>query len=329
MSSAQIPSAPFPDPLDSSRRTFPASIFIGEHGLRAGWRLLLYIAAVVFLVWLSRLLMRPFFGRGLGAETPGKLIVGEIGLLIAAVLPSVVAARLERRSWSTYGLPLRRSEGGRFATGLLFGFVALCLLMLMIRLFHGVYLGSVSLHGATLVRYAVLWGIAFLVVGIVEEFLFRGYSLYTLATGIGFWPAAILLSLLFGGLHRLNPGETWLGALETAFVAVVFAFSLWRTGTLWFAVGMHASWDWGESFFFGVPDSGQKAVGTLFNPHFYGSRWINGGTVGPEGSVLVFLVTAAMFVAIHLLYPQRRWHPDPDVLGTPDQHSSGENQYAA
>ncbi len=328
MSSAQIPSAPLPDPLDTLHRRSPSRIFVGEHGLRAGWRLLLYIVAVVLLVWLSRLLMRPFFGRGLGAETPGKLIVGEIGLLIAAVLPSLLAARLERRSWSSYGLPLRRSEGGRFATGLLVGFVALSVLMLLIRLFHGVSLGSVSLHGATLMRFAVLWGVAFLLVGVFEEFFFRGYSLYTLATGIGFWPATILLCLVFGGLHRLNPGETWLGASETALVALAFAFSLWRTGTLWFAVGMHASWDWGESFFFGVPDSGQKAVGTLFNPHFYGSRWINGGSVGPEGSVLVFLVTAALFVAIHLLYPKRQWHPDSDVLRTPDQHASGENQYA-
>lgn len=201
--------------------------------------------------------------------------------------------------------------------------------MLLIRLFHGIYLGNVSLHAATLVRYGVLWGIAFLLVGIVEEFLFRGYSLYTLATGIGFWPATILLCAVFGGLHRLNPGENWLGALETALVAVAFAFSLWRTGTLWFAVGMHASWDWGESFFFGVPDSGQKAVGTLFNPHFYGSRWITGGSVGPEGSVLVFLVTAGTFVAIHFLYPKRQWHADQDVLRTSDQNAGGENQYAA
>lgn len=265
----------------------------------------------------------------MGADRPGRLIGSEIALLIAAVLPSVVAARLERRPWGVYGLPLRRSEGGRFTTGLLVGFISLCVLMLLIRLFHGVYLGNVSLHGATLLHYAVLWGIAFVLVGIVEEFLFRGYSLYTLATGIGFWPATILLCAVFGGLHRLNPGETWLGALETALVALAFAFSLWRTGTLWFAVGMHASWDWGESFFFGVPDSGQKAVGTLFNPHFYGSRWITGGTVGPEASVLAFVVTFATFVVIHVLYPKRQWHLDQDELRTADQHTRRENEHAA
>jgi uncharacterized protein len=308
-------------------RTVLSRVFWGDQGLRSGWRFLIYILSVILLVWLSRLALIPFFGRGLGAETPGRLIAGEVGLLIAAVLPALIAARLEDRPWSAYGLPLRLEEKGRFAVGLVVGFVALSCLMLLIRLFHGVDLGNVSLHGAVLLRSGVVWGIAFLVVGVVEEFLFRGYSLYTLATGIGFWPAAILLCLVFGGLHRLNPGETWLGALETALVALAFAFSLWRTGTLWFAVGMHASWDWGESFFFGVPDSGQKAVGTLFNPHFHGSRWINGGSVGPEGSVLVFVVTAATFVAIHFLYPKRQWQT-ASTLRVSDQHAGGEYQHS-
>lgn len=291
-------------------RRFMFRIFTNAEGLRSGWRLLLYILAVLLLVWLSQLLLRKFLGHGIGGATPGRLIITETALLIASVLPALAAARLEKRTWSTYGLPLRASERGRFAAGLLVGFAALSLLLLLIHIFHGFYLGNVVLRGTTLLRYAVVWGIAFLLVGVVEEFLFRGYSLYTLATGIGFWPAGILLCALFGGLHLLNAGEDWLGGLATATNALVFVFSLWRTGNLWFAVGMHASWDWGESFFYGVPDSGQRAVGTLFNPHFQGSKWITGGSVGPEGSVLVFIVIAMLFLVIHLLYPerQRQWN---------------------
>jgi membrane protease YdiL (CAAX protease family) len=288
------------------RRGSVSRVFLNDQGLRSGWRLLLYILSVVFLVWCSQFVLRKFLGHGVGGETSGRLIITETVLLIAAMLPAVVASRLEGRSWRTYGLPIR-PEGSRFAVGLVLGFAALSLLMLLIYGFHGVYLGNAVLHGAAVARYAIVWGIAFLLVGIVEEFLFRGYSLYTLATGIGFWPAGVLLCSLFGGLHLLNGGEDWLGGLATAINAMVFVFSLWRTGSLWFAVGLHASWDWGESFFYGVPDSGQKAVGTLFDSHFAGSKWITGGSVGPEGSLLVFVVIAAMFLAIHLLYPRRQW----------------------
>lgn len=296
--------------LEPRKRGFASRIFTKNESLRSGWRLLLYILAVLLLVWLGQLLLRAVLGHGIGGTTPGRFIATEIALLCAAVLPAIGASRLEKRPWATFGLPLRSAERGRFAAGLLVGFAALSLLLLLIHLLHGFHLGNLVLHGPTLLRYAVLWAIAFLLVGVVEEFLFRGYSLYTLATGIGFWPAGILLCALFGGLHLLNGGEDWIGGLATAVNALVFVFSLWRTGSLWFAVGMHASWDWGESFFYGVPDSGQKAVGTLFDPRFEGSKWITGGSVGPEGSVLVFAVIAAMFIVIHLIYPKRQWQSD-------------------
>jgi hypothetical protein len=87
--------------LEPANRGFMTRVFNNDQGLRSGWRLLLYVVAVLLLVWLSRLLMKPFFGRGLGAETAGKLIVGEIGLLIAAVLPAIIASHFEQRAWAT------------------------------------------------------------------------------------------------------------------------------------------------------------------------------------------------------------------------------------
>ena len=282
-------------------------VFIGEQGLRSGWRLFLYIVAVVLLESLFLTVLRRLLGHSPQVETPGRSIIGEALLLIAAIVPALVAARLEHRPWGTYGLPSRKGEAKKLFTGLVVGFVALSTLLLLIHLFHGVSLGPTTLTGAQVIRYAVLWAVAFLLVGVTEEFLFRGYALYTFASGIGFWPAAGVLSTLFGAIHLQNGGENWIGVLGTIAIALVFAFSLWRSGSLWFAVGLHASWDWAESFFYGVPDSGYKAAGTLFTPRFAGSRWITGGSVGPEGSVLAFVIVIAMALTIHLLYPKRQW----------------------
>jgi len=282
-------------------------IFIGDRGLRSGWRLFLYIVAVVLLESLFLTILRRVLGHSPQVETPGRSILGETLLLVAAVVPALVAARFEHRPWSTYGLRLRRQEAPKLLTGLAVGFVALSALLFLIHLFHGLSLGPIALSGAQAIHFAVLWAIAFLLVGITEEFLFRGYSLFTLADGIGFWAAAVVLSTFFGAIHLQNIGEDWIGALGTAAISLVFAFSLWRTGSLWFAVGLHASWDWAESYFYGVPDSGYKAAGTLFTPRFAGSRWITGGSVGPEGSILAFVIVLAMALSIHLLYPKRQW----------------------
>ena len=95
--------------------------------------------------------------------------------------------------------------------------------------------------------------------------LLRGYAQFTLARGIGFWPAALVLSCGFGLIHLRNDGEQWRGLLAAAFIGFFFCLTLRRTGNLWFAVGFHAAWDWGETFFYSVPDSGMVAPGHLLS----------------------------------------------------------------
>jgi uncharacterized protein len=84
---------------------------------------------------------------------------------------------------------------------------------------------------------------------------------------------------------------------------LVVAFSLLRTGNLWFAIGMYASWDWGETYLYSVPDSGLFAQGHLLNSSFRGPAWLTGGSVGPEGRGFVFLVLLIWAAAIHFLFP--------------------------
>jgi membrane protease YdiL (CAAX protease family) len=292
------------------KRPAVVRVFLGDRGLRAGWRFVLYMIAVILLAVLSTRILRAVLGSGPGVEKPNIAIAFELALFLSAAIPAFIASRLEKRQWGAYGLPLRRSGIPHFLTGLIAGFAALSSLLLMIYFSHGLTLGPIQLHGGEIARYAVLWGIAFLFVGLFEEFFFRGYSLFTLATGSSFWVSGIIFSVVFGAVHLNNGGESWFGALNAGLVSLVFVFSLWRTGSLWFAVGAHASWDWAESFFYGVPDSGNKSVGALFNPHFAGSKWITGGSVGPEGSVYALIALALLALSVHLLYPRRQWHAD-------------------
>ena len=130
-------------------------------------------------------------------------------------------------------------------------------------------------------KFAVFWAVFFLIVGFYEEFFTRGYTQFTLTEAVGFWPAAILLSLGFGALHLENPGESWVGILGAMVIGFFFCLTLRRTGNLWFAIGFHASWDWGESYFYSVPDSGGMAPGHLLHSSLQGPRWLTGGSVGP------------------------------------------------
>lgn len=276
-------------------------IFVGPDGLRPGWRIFLYfgMGTIVFFVLSSFEYLIPERGAGFLWQA---LYIQAV-LAISSVVPALAMAKVEKRPFCSYGLGLRKIRVKLFCSGLLWGIVAISVLMLIMHDIGVFSFGTLGLHGARIAKFALFWGVFFLLVGIFEEFTFRGYTQFTLSRATGFWPAAFILSISFGALHLIgNVGETWLGSLCAAVIGLFFCFTLWRTGSLWFAVGMHTSWDWGESYLYSVPDSGSMVTGHLLRSSFHGSRWLTGGTVGPEGSVLVFLVIAAAWVVFNRVY---------------------------
>jgi membrane protease YdiL (CAAX protease family) len=141
--------------------------------------------------------------------------------------------------------------------------------------------------------------------------LFRGYLQFTLTEGMGFWPTALLLSLMFGAVHLRNPGEGVVGALSVFTIGMFLCFTLRRTGDLWLAIGWHAAFDFGETYLYSVPNSGLVMQGHLLSASLHGSRWLTGGSVGPEGSAFSFAVLAVTFVAFDRLYRQRKETAEP------------------
>lgn len=292
-------------------------MFLGPQGIRAGWRLLIAAGLFVVLARLMSIALRhiPLIQawlahvRKAGMITPATLLFGE-GLSAGLVLlVALIMAQIEKRSLADYGLPKQGAFGRHFWQGMALGFVMVSLLMALIAALHGFAINGWALGIREALLYALVYALAFMLVGIFEEFSFRGYLQATLASGVGFWPAAVVLAILFGAAHLGNPGEAKFGALMTAGFALVAAFSLRRTGNLWFAIGLHASWDWGETYFYSVPDSGVPATGHLVSSSFHGPTWLTGGSVGPEGSLFVFLVLALCAVVVHFMFPVRRDQP--------------------
>jgi uncharacterized protein len=289
------------------------NVFVGSNGLRAGWRLLIFLAIFIGLlssagfVLLRIPAVRAFQqAQPKGVLTPAGEISSEGFVVVILLISAFIMAKIEKRSFADYGLPPQEAFGKRFWQGVPLGLAMLSLLVALIGIFHGFSLAGLAITGVPAIKYGVLYAFGFILVGIFEEFSFRGYMQSTLASGIGFWPAAIILGILFGAIHLQNSGEAIYGAVMAGGFGLVAAFSLLRTGNLWFAIGMHASWDWGETYLYSVPDSGLIAQGHLLNSYFHGPTWLTGGSVGPEGSAFVFLVLLIWAAAIHFLFPAKQ-----------------------
>ena len=301
-----------PESQDGSLKRFVRKCFVGPTGIRAGWRLAIYLLILTALFTGLNLLARAFHHTGPNPSSfePSSLLSNEVVSFSVVLFASWVMSRIERRRIADYGLPLRRVFRSQFWQGVVIGFAAITALLVCMRLAGVFRFGTVGLHGFELFKYAVLWGVAFLFVGLFEECFFRGYVLFTLTTGMTFWPSAVLLSALFGLLHHSNPGENWVGALEAGATGLLFCFLLRRTGDLWMPIGFHAAWDWGETFFYGVPDSGFPAQGHLFNPTFAGPVWLTGGSAGPEGSWLCIALLAILWIVFSLWLREKKY-PNP------------------
>ena len=261
----------------------------------------------------------PAQGPGNAELTPAFAFFGEAVPLLTTLLVTWIMARIEKRPRSVYGLA--RQHGLRnFLTGAAWGVVCLSLLVLTLWSTGRLVFDSRLLFGGSVVRYGAMWLLGFVAVGLLEEYLTRGYVLFTLTRGLagiyswlfkartakalGFWTGALLLSVGFGLGHGNNPGESPNGLLSAGLVSLVFCLSLWRSGSLWWAIGFHAAWDWAQSFLYGVADSGIMVQHHLVATHPVGKPLMSGGTTGPEGSIFVLPVLGLLCLIILFTLPR-------------------------
>jgi membrane protease YdiL (CAAX protease family) len=317
-----VEQSPAPQPQPSTLR----KVFIGADGLRAGWSLLIFVALMAGL--LSGInavlhLMHPVPKAGAADTniTPVFAIIAESLPFLATLLVTWIMSKIERRPNSVYGLGGDRKLP-LFLAGLAWGVTCLSLLVLTLWKAGLLVIDSRLLFGGAALRYGAIWLLGFLFVGLLEEYLVRGYLQYTLTRGLaglyqsifktrysaalGFWTSAVMFSILFGLGHGSNPGESPIGLLAAGLAGFVFCFSLWRTGSLWWAIGFHTSWDWAQSFLYGVADSGMMAQHHLLATHPVGRPILSGGTTGPEGSIFIVAVLGLASLIIVFTLPRAR-----------------------
>jgi uncharacterized protein len=291
-----LPQPPSPPPASEHGLRW---IFVGKSGIiRAGWGIALFII-IIFLAarGISFLIIHLIHPPKMNPAvlTPRMGAIFENVQLLCIIIATGAMALIERKSLFAYGFQ-GTARAVRFFSGLAWGFIAISALVLVLWKTGLLAFDGQMLHGSTILRDAAAWAVVFLLVGLCEESLLRGYIQYTMTRGIGFWWGALIFSFLFGFGHRANPGESPVGLLAAGAIGLVFCLSIWYTGSLYWAVGFHAAWDWGESYFYGTSDSGLVARGHLFGEHPVGKLLWSGGLTGPEGSL--YIVPLVIIVAI-------------------------------
>jgi membrane protease YdiL (CAAX protease family) len=335
---------------------FMQRVFIGDQGLRGGWSIALFVVLLILISALAGLIISSLhLNPGSGHVTVRAAFLGEVTVLLGLLGAAWVVALIERRRILDFNLAGPR-PAARFFSGLAAGFLALSALVGALWSGGWLHFGPVALSGTAVAKYAALWGITFLLVGLFEEGVFRCYLQFTLTRAINFWwaigiqallcgslifrakgpeawgvygivllglvpclmlhlrraphasfwQAAWVTSTLFGFIHVSNTGENWIGIFAAAAIGFVFCVSIWLTGSAWWAIGCHAGWDWGETYFYGTADSGMVAQGHYLTTSPFGNAFWSGGADGPEGSFLVLGAILLLLVALLVIYRPRK-----------------------
>src|SRR5438128_3593431 len=225
-------------------------LFVGRHGLRHGWRFLIFAAAIIVAV---QLLAHPAVGflaakRHVAPNAlsePSIFVSGAFDLILILILTGVVA-RFERRRIDGYGLPINEAFGGFFWNGAIAGFATIAFVGAGMLITGGMSIQAIALRGSDLTTSPFLWLVAMLFVGVTEEYVFRGYALQSLWRGAGFWPATLITTALFAGAHLSKPHENAIDIGIIFALGVLLCFSFRLTGSLWFSVGWYAAFDFGQ-----------------------------------------------------------------------------------
>jgi membrane protease YdiL (CAAX protease family) len=320
---------PTPPPAPVSQ---PNTVFFGRFGLRAGYSIAIFIVVFAIIFTIASLFgvaatghLHDFVAAQAYAKAhpgtpppqppflPTLPIVSDglsfLGLLFLCLLFS----RGERRPFNSYGIGTNRLVD--ILPGALWGLIMMSVLVSILHAAHLLVFDTQNLHGLAILIYGLKWLLAFLFVGFSEEYTFRGYVQFTLMRGVwglaeklsptstravAFWIAATILSIVFALAHTGNGGETFFGLVQVFLAGITFAYALWRTGSLWWGIGFHMTWDWAQSFLFGVADSGNVSIGRLFITHPQGKSILSGGSAGPEGSIFASIALLLTIAIIHL-----------------------------
>lgn len=234
-------------------------------------------------------------------EKPWLMLISLFATAATTFICFIYCRKIERRSFSSMGF---RKQGWflRYIKGYVIGTVMLLLCALILYL-----MGDLDFAFAEKipVLYLLAFFIGFVIQGMSEEVLVRGYFMVSLNNRCHTAIAVGISSVAFSVLHLANPGISIIALLNLILFGVFMAVYILRTDDLWGACAIHSAWNFAQGNLVGIRVSGTAQLPTVAEMNPIGEQSIfHGGDFGLEGGLIVTVVTLAA-IALTLLLPQK------------------------
>ena len=184
------------------------------------------------------------------------------------------------------------------AAGMLLGIVHCSVIFLLVLTIGK---GRIVSDGITVSGLTFWWLVAFVLVGIAEEALNRGFLMAVLRRCRNVPVIIIVPSVIFGLLHLRNPGVTFFSFSNIVLAGILFSYMFLRSGSIWMCIGYHITWNIFQGVVYGMPVSGLQPPG-IITTKYMESNLLNGGAFGIEGGILTTIMTLLSFLFVWYYY---------------------------
>ena len=189
----------------------------------------------------------------------------------------------------------RRKDG---AAGMLLGILNCSVIFLLVLMIGK---GRVVSNGLTVSGLTFWWLLTFVLVGIAEETLNRGFLMAVLRRCRNVPVIMFVPSVIFGLIHLSNPGVTFFSVFNIILVGILFSYMFLKSGSIWMCIGYHITWNIFQGVVYGMPVSGLQIPG-IITTQYAESNLLNGGAFGIEGGILTTIVTLLSFIFVWYYY---------------------------
>ncbi len=226
-----------------------------------------------------------------------NMIATLFSTVFGTVIVIIYCRFIEKRSLGSIGMRRNKAVSG-YLIGMLVG-----LLMFSGVVIVNIMLGALNFNGfkpnlniGLLLVYLLAW----LVQGMSEEFIFRGFLMNSIGGKHNMISAVVISAIAFSLAHIANSGVTLLALINIFLFGAFMSMYMICFDNIWGVSAIHAVWNFSQGNVFGISVSGTGSGETLFvTDAVYGKDFINGGAFGAEGGIATTII---LFIAFVILF---------------------------
>lgn len=232
------------------------------------------------------------------------MLLSEILMILIILL---FCKLLQKRKMRTVGF-VKKGMVKEYLIGMVAGFAVFSLIVLCSVLSGGMTIDGISPNLS--IGFLALYFIGFMIQGMAEEVLCRGYFMISYARRYPVYAAVLANALMFASLHLNNPGISVIAFINLSLFGIFASLYFLHRGNIWGIGAFHSVWNFVQGNFYGIKVSGMDVSSLFGSTMAEGKNLLNGGDFGLEGSIFTTVVLGVCIVV--LLYFLHKKHPATD-----------------